>query len=116
MSLRSLHKTLIPAILLMAVAGLRAADAPAGDKPAKPEKPATANGDVQKRIDEVRKQSSRILANHEELKKKLEGATEAQRKEILKKMQEQMDEARQLGNQIRDELRKLRESQGKGPR
>ena len=102
---------LIVAAFLAVGGGLRAADAPAAK-----EKPATA--DVQKAMDQFSAKRDAIIAGRQALIDKLKSATAEQRQAILAQMQAQqkdlLETQRELGKQIRDELRKLRQSQPVG--
>jgi hypothetical protein len=121
MKLRSLASWLLVAAFAAVGVGVRAADAPA--KPtanapavAKPDKPAPA--DVQQAIDQFGAKRDTMIANRQALLDQLKNATAEQKKAILDQMQAQqkdlLDAQRALGRQIRDELRKLRQSQPAG--
>lgn len=81
-----------------------------GAEPSAPAKPA----DVQKAVEQFNAQRERVLAEYQAQLDQLKGLTEEQRRQILEKMQEQrkaIDAAqRAQGKQIREDLRKLRQS------
>jgi len=122
MNARSLTSSLVLVTALCAATGLaRAADTPA--KPAtaaqtapKAEKPATA--DVQKSIEQFNVKRDAMIADRQAMLDQLKNATADQKKAILDQMQAQqkdlLEAQRALGRQIRDELRKLRQSQPAG--
>jgi hypothetical protein len=116
MKLRSLASWLLVAAFVAAGVGVRAADAPAKPAVAKPDKPAPA--DVQQAIDQFGAKRDAMIANRQALLDQLKNATAEQKKAILDQMQAQqkdlLDAQRALGRQIRDELRKLRQSQPSG--
>ena len=90
--------------VLGAMAPARAADAATPPKPA----------DLQKAVEQFNAQRERVLAEYQAQLDQLKGLTEEQRRQILEKMQEQrkaIDAAqRAQGKQIREDLRKLRQS------
>jgi hypothetical protein len=113
MKSRSLASLFLVAALAAVAVGMRAADAPA--KPAaKPDKPA----DVQKAIDQFNAKRDAMIADRQAMLDRLKNATAEDKKAILDQMQAQqkdlLDAQRALGRQIRDELRKLRQSQPSG--
>jgi hypothetical protein len=115
MKSRSLASLFLVAALAAVAVGMRAADAPA--KPAaKPDKPAPA--DVQKAIDQFNAKRDAMIADRQAMLDRLKNATAEDKKAILDQMQAQqkdlLDAQRALGRQIRDELRKLRQSQPPG--
>lgn len=85
------------------------ADAPPAEKAAT--KPASP-GDLKKDTEKFSAQRDAMLAERQALLGQLKSATEEQRKAILEKMKELGDSQRELSKQIRDDLRKLRQSQG----
>ena len=91
--------------------GVRAADAPA--KTAAP-----APAEVQKAMDQFSAKRDAMIKEHQALFEQLKSATAEQRKAILDQMQAQqkdlLEAQRALGRQIRDDLRKLRQSQPPG--
>lgn len=93
--------------------GLRGADA----KPNLPNAAITAlaNGsDIQKLIQQFNLRRDSLLSDRQALLNQLKSATAEQRKEILQKMEAQqkdlLEAQRALGKQIRDDMRKLRQS------
>lgn len=105
----------LTAVLLLTSAGVRASDTAPAPKAPKPE--IAANGsssDLSKLIDQFNKRRDSMLADRQALLDQLKNATAEQRKQILDKMQAQqkdlIEAQRALGKQIRDEMRKLRES------
>ena len=102
-------------VLLLTSVGVRASDTAPAPKAPKPE--ITANGsssDLSKLIAQFNKRRDSMLADRQALLDQLKNATAEQRKQILNKMQAQQKDLievqRALGKQIRDEMRKLRES------
>lgn len=134
MNVRSLTSALVLVSAFFAAAGLgRAADAPAkADKAAKAEvQPVAAevkksieqqpvSADVKKSIDQFNAKRDAMIANRQAMLDQLKNATADQKKAILEQMQAQqkdlLEAQRALGRQIRDELRKLRQSQPVGGR
>lgn len=111
--------SLVLAALLACGGVTRAAEASRPATPAKPEIGTSA--DLQKLIDQFNTKRDTILADREALLNQLKNATEEQKKAILEKMQAQqkdlVEAQRALGKQIRDEMRKLRQtSPGPGRR
>ncbi|MSU23724.1 MAG: hypothetical protein EXS32_07870 [Opitutus sp.] len=107
MKARSHLKSLLATILLLAGASVSgAAETPAA---------AAATAGTQKLIDRVKAQGDQVIADRQAMIDQLKNATAEHRKAILEKMQAQqkdlLDAQRALGKQIRDELRKLRQSQ-----
>ncbi len=106
MKLRFSSLLLIAAVL--AVGGLRAAEAPAAKEK---EKPAA---DVKAAMDQFSAKREAVLKERQALLEQLKNATAEQRKAILDQMQAQqkdlLESQRALGRQIRDELRKLRQT------
>ena len=102
--------TLAFAALLAVGGGLRAADAPA-----KAEKPAA---DVKSAMDQFSAKRDAMIKDRQALLDQLKNATAEERKAILDQMQAQqkdlLETQRALGRQIREELRKLRQSQPAG--
>lgn len=112
MNASKLSQLIAVATLAMA-SSLFAADTPAAAKPddkaaAKPAAP----GDLKKDTEKFSAQRDAMLAERQALIGQLKSATEEQRKAILEKMKELGDSQRELSKQIRDDLRKLRQSQG----
>ena len=117
---RSTHHRLFCLAIFALGAGLcAAADQPSGAKPStqppatQPAKPAaSASSDVQKLADQFNQQRDAILAQRQALIEQLKSATDKQRAEILKKIQDQQkqfeDAQRALYKQLRDDLRKDR--------
>jgi hypothetical protein len=115
-------------------AGLRAADAPAKDAaPAKAKadvQPAPADAkkaktetqpapaDMKKATEQFNAKRDALIAAHAAQLEKLKNATAGERKAILEQMQAQqkdlLEAQRALGKQIRDDLRKLKQSQPPG--
>lgn len=124
MNVRSLTSSLLLLSAFCAGAALgRAADAPAKKDTvptaAKPEvQPVSA--DVKKSIDQFNAKRDAMIANRQAMLDQLKNATAEQKKAILEQMQAQqkdlLETQRALGRQIRDELRKLRQSQPVGGR
>ena len=134
MKARFFATPLIVAAFLAVSGGLRAADAPKEtDKSAATKPPEVlpvpaglkkqantlpAPSDVQKAMDQFSAKRDAIIAGHQALLDQLKTATAAQRQAILDQMQAQqkdlLETQRALGRQIRDELRKLRQSQPAG--
>ena len=121
MNLRSLISLLLVAGFTAAGMNVRAADAPA--KPtttppvaAKPDKPTPT--DVKQAIDQFNAKRDAMIADRQAQLDQLKNATAEQKKAILDQMQAAqkylLDAQRALGRQIRDELRKLRQSQPGG--
>lgn len=107
--------TLLFAVAALAVtAGLQAADAPADKSQAKAA--AQSATDVKKDMEKFNAQRDAMLAERQALINQLKNATEAQRKAILEKMKEIGDSQRELSKQIREDIRKLRQSQGSSGR
>jgi hypothetical protein len=83
---------------------------------AKPDKPLPA--DVQKVMDQFSAQRDAMIADHQKLIDQLKTATAEQRAAIMAQMHEQqkglLEAQRVLGKQIRDDLRRLRQSQPAG--
>lgn len=110
---RKLHLVLLA---LLATAGaVEGAPAGAPTGPAKPEVVAPMKGsDLSKLIDEFQQRRDSMLADRQKLLEQLRTATVEQRKQILARMQAQqkdlLDAQRALGKQIRDEMRKMRET------
>ena len=105
----------LAAALLMSAGALNASDAPAAPTAAKPDVTSISkSSDLSKLIDQFTKRRDSMLADRQALLDQLKSATAEQRKEILEKMQAQqkdlIEAQRALGKQIRDEMRKLRES------
>ena len=105
----------LAAALWVSAGTVYAADAAAAPKPAKPDMAAVSkSSDLSKLIDQFTKRRDSMLADRQALLDQLKNATAEQRKQILEKMQAQqkdlIDAQRALGKQIRDEMRKLRES------
>lgn len=104
---------LISAVVIATGGGVRAAEAPV-----KPEKPQIGTrmsaSDLQKLIQQFNSRRDTLLASRQALLNQLKTATTEQRKEILQKMEAQqkdlLDAQRALGKQIRDDMRKLRQS------
>ena len=98
--------------------GLRAADQPAKSAApaAKTDKPAPT--EVQKAMDQFSAKRDAMIADRQALLDQLKNANAEQRKAILGRMQAQqkdlLEAQRALGRQIRDDLRKLRQSQPAG--
>ena len=90
--------------------GAVAADAP---KPAAPKSEA-ASTDLQQLITQFKSRRDTLLADRQALLNQLKNATAEQRAAILEKMQAQqkdlIEAQRALGRQIRDEMRKLRQT------
>ncbi len=100
---------------MVTAGGAFAADGSGEPKPAKPDVAATVNSsDLRKLIDQFSKRRDSVLADRQALLEQLKNATADQRKQILEKMQAQqkdlLEAQRSLGKQIRDEMRKLRET------
>jgi hypothetical protein len=114
-------KQLLLAAGALAVAGATlavAADDGAARKPAEKAKPdAAANADVQKLLDQFSKQRDAMLSDRQKLLDQLKTATEADKKLIMEKLQQQVKDfnetMRELGKLQRDEARKLRENAGR---
>jgi len=116
----SLNKLFLAAVLA-ASAGLCAAQTPPSTPPAvKPAEVGKAAGatqpaDVQKLVDQFSAKRDSLIADRQALLNQLKVATPEQRKALLEKMQAQekelVDAQRALGKQMRDDLRKLRQSQ-----
>lgn len=108
------RKVLLMATTLLLAAGTtRAADKGAAPPP-KPDVAASVSPDLQKLLQVFKSKRDSLLADREALLEQLKNATAEQRQQILDKMQTQQKELveaqRALGKQIRDEMRKLRES------
>ncbi len=89
------------------------ADTPPAEKTAgKTATKPVAPGDLKKDTEKFSAQRDAMLAERQALLGQLKSATEEQRKAILEKMKELGDSQRELSKQIRDDLRKLRQSQG----
>ena len=73
---------------------------------------APASGEVKKDMDKFNAQRDAMLSERQALINQLKSATDEQRKTILEKMKEIGEAQRELSKQIRDDLRKLRQSQG----
>lgn len=101
------------AILAM-VSSAPAADANRPTLPSRPNVTAPNNGDIQKLIDQFKTGRDKMLADRQAFLDQLKNATGEQRKQIVEKMQawekDMMESQRALGKQIRDEMRKLRQS------
>ena len=120
MKASSLNKLFLAAVLA-ASAGLCAAQTPPSTPPAvKPAEVGKAAGatqpaDVQKLVDQFSAKRDSLIADRQALLNQLKVATPEQRKALLEKMQAQekelVDAQRALGKQMRDDLRKLRQSQ-----
>lgn len=118
--MNKVRKSLLFAVALLATAaGVFAADAAPAPKAPKPNVPASANVDLQKLINQFNARRDTMLADREALMNQLKNATAEQRKAILEKVQAQekdlLDQQRALGRQIRDEMRKLRQTAPAGP-
>ena len=101
------------AVLALAMASSAfAADTPAAPKPVDKASAKPTSGDVKKDVEKFNAQRDAMLAERQALLTQLKSATEAQRKAILEKMKELGDSQRELSKQIRDDLRKFRQSQG----
>ena len=116
MKVRSHLKPLLFAILAMTGVGLcGAAETPAGAAKSATKAAAAVSPESQKLIDQFNAQRDTVIADRQALIDQLKNATAEQRKAILEKMQAQqkdlLDAQRTLGKQMRDELRKLRQSQ-----
>ena len=86
----------------------------AGTAPA-PSPAATASSpDLQKLIEQFKSRRDAMLADRQALLNQLKNATEDQKHAILEKMRARqkdlIDEERALGKQIRDEMRRLRDT------
>jgi len=102
--------TLMIVAASLAVCGaVHAAEAPAKEKPA---------ADVKAAMDQFSAKRDAMIKERQALLDQLKNATAEQRKAILDQMQAQqkdlLETQRALGRQIRDELRKLRQSQPAG--
>lgn len=92
------------------------------ERPEKPSKSELASGsaDLQRLMSQFNARRDALIADRDALVAQLKEATAEQRKAILEKMQAQqklaLEEQRALGRQIRDEMRKLRESGVASPR
>lgn len=111
--IRKAHLVAIAALAL--AGGARAANSGNVTRPSKDEiAPPTTSTDLQKLIDQFNAKRDSMLADRQQLLNQLKSATAEQRKEILEKMQQQqkdlLDAQRALGKQIRDDMRKLRQS------
>lgn len=109
--MKTLRKTVfLVAAFTAATVGAVAADTP---KPVAP-KAEAASTDLQQLIAQFKSRRDALLADRQALLNQLKSATAAQREAILEKMQAQqkelLQEQRALGRQIRDEMRKLRQS------
>jgi hypothetical protein len=109
--MKTLRKTVfLIAAMAAATAGAIAADAP---KPSAPKAEASST-DLQQLIDQFKSRRDALLADRQALLNQLKTATAAQREAILEKMQAQqkdlIEAQRALGRQIRDEMRKLRDT------
>lgn len=108
MILRS-TKLLLIASALAAGAGMASAQSNDGARASAP-----AAADVRKAMEQFNAKRDATLASRQELMNQLKGATEQERKIILEKLQAQQKELletqRALGKQIRDDMRKQRES------
>ena len=105
--------------MLATVVGASAAEKNTKPTPA-PQAAATVDkSDLQKLIEQFKSRRDALLANRDALLNQLKNATTEQRQAILEKMQDQqkqlMDAQRALGRQLRDEMRKLRQSTPAGP-
>lgn len=76
--------------------------------------PATSSPDLQKLIEQFKSRRDAVLADRQALLNQLKNATEDQKRAILEKMRTRqkdlIDEERALGKQIRDEMRRLRDT------
>ena len=108
MKARFCFTLLFVAAFLVVSGGLRAAET-------KAEKPAA---DVKSAMEQFNAKRDAMLKDRQALVDQLKNATAEQRKAILDQMQAQqkdlLETQRALGRQIRDELRKLRQSQPAG--
>jgi hypothetical protein len=112
--------------LMLLVAAFSAATALAADAPAKAEKNTAAtktdaspvSADVKKSIDQFNAKRDAMIADRAVKLDQLKNATAEQKKAILEQMQAQqkdlLEAQKALGRQIRDELRKLQQSQPTG--
>lgn len=104
MIFRSTKSLLIAATMM---AGISMASAQSNDG-------ARAATDVRKAMEQFSAKRDAALAVRQELLNQLKGATEVERKAILEKLQSQQKELleaqRALGKQIRDDMRKQRET------
>lgn len=110
--MNNLRQVLTLVVALSAMAGMaRAANAPApkGNVAAAP-----SSTDLQNLIAQFKSKRDAMLADRQALLNQLKNATEDQKRAILAKMRARqkdlIDEERALGRQIRDEMRRLRET------
>lgn len=112
-SMRTLRNISAVAAVFLAVVGMRAEGSGTAAKPAKPDVSA-ASVDLQKLIRDFNAQRDSLLADREALLNELKNATGEQKKAILDRMEtmqkDRLEAQRALGKQIRDEMRKLRQS------
>ncbi len=124
MKARSFTSSLLLVAAFCAVAAMaRAADAATKtDKNATAVKPEVmpVSADVKKSIEQFNAKRDAMIADRQAMLDQLKNATAEQQKAILATMQAQqkdlLEAQRALGRQIRDELRKLRQSQPAGGR
>jgi len=122
MKVRSL-KSLLPLVAALCAGAVVARAAEASVKAemaaAKPEAVA-ASADVKKSIDQFNAKRDAMIADRQAMLDQLKTANAEQQKAILATMQAQqkdlLEAQRALGRQIRDELRKIRQSQPTGGR
>ncbi len=95
------------------------AESPPPSVPSGGDRPAVST-DLQKLIEQFKSGRETVLADRKALVDQLKNATAEQRKAILERMQSQQKELvetqRALGRQIRDEMRKMRQTSPGGPR
>ena len=111
--------SLLVGIAIAATGSIRAADGSA--KPAKPDMATNlSTADLQKLVQQFNQRRDTLLADRQQLVDQLKNATAEQRKQILAKMEAQqkelLDAQRALGKQIRDDMKKLRQTTPGGGR
>lgn len=107
-------KSLLVAALVASAGAVYGADAvPTAPRMGRPDVPAAASSsDLQKLIERFNTSRDQILAERQALLEQLKNATAEQKRAIIERNQaeqkERIDAQRELGKQIRDEMRKLR--------
>jgi hypothetical protein len=108
------RKILLLATAIFFAAGAANAADRAEAAASKPEVAGQVSPDLQKLIEQFKSRRDSMLADRQLLLDQLKNATVEERKQILDKMQTQqkqlVEAQRALGKQIRDEMRRLRES------
>ena len=102
---------LLAVTALAVTASMHGADSPAADK-SQTKSPVPSSVEVKKDMEKFNAQRDKMLADRQALISQMKNATDDQKKAILEKMKELGEAQRELSKQIRDDFRKLRQSQG----